>query len=536
VAQSNHYFWNAERTVSFDGSDKVAPGGVVAWEIEIETPSGVLESSHSFQTGLYLVRGVFEVTPVPGGSLKWRATSERLGAPTAGSEPGALRWEATQLAPQTLGRPVDFIANPLEIRVRCVPPSQSASAPATWEERARFVDGIMAPKTDSGGEVKAKAEALAAGNGSRWGRIRALAEFVQRDIVYLAISLDKDYLWGFRPHATPETLHSRYGDCKDKATLLVSMLRAIGDRGYVVLVNAGNPTETLADWPSVDFNHAIVAVPADGDVPPGWPVVDAGPLGRLVIFDPTDSVTPLGVLSPGDQGGYGLILAANGGRLVKLPMADPAFSRVIQSIEAQLNAAGDLQVSVKEIHEGLLAAEIYSARFNLGAARFKQRIEARVQEATPLGEDLQWSDHWDPVAARYQLDASFTAEKYARSMGDDLMIVTPQLLPGTARLLPWKTAAEGVVWLPPILVEEEVHLRLPAGYAVEEMPDAWNQDQSSASGHLRYRAENGTVVYQSRFSQRGGFYDRGDYETLRLFYQKFRDAQRRPLLLRNAAP
>ncbi len=141
------------------------------------------------------------------------------------------------------------------------------------------------------GRVKTQAErwrgeARKVGPHSRFDRV------CPKDIVYLAITLDKDSVAGYRPHPAAEILRNRYGDCKDKATLLVSLLRAIGEDGRLVLSGRGpelcdrrigpRPNSTTRSPPSRPRARL------SGRVAGGRP----GPLGKLVIFDPTDPVTP----------------------------------------------------------------------------------------------------------------------------------------------------------------------------------------------------------------------------------------------------
>jgi hypothetical protein len=534
VTQLNKYFWDSQRAIRFDGGGRLEVGGVLAWEIEVESPSGVFSSDWTFASALDVVRGRFEVIPPPGGVLQWHATTPQIGAPRPGAEPGALEWEVTNQLPFATGRPVGFIPNPRTVSVRCLA-GGSPSPPTTWTDQSRLAAGVMDPRIDSSGEVKTRAEALVTGRPGRWERIRALAEFAQHDIVYLAITLDQDYLAGMRPHPAAEVLRHRYGDCKDKATLLVSLLRAIGEDGYVVLVNAGDPARTSEAWPTLFFNHAIVALRADAATPADWPVVDAGSLGKLVIFDPTDSSTPLGLLSPADQGGFALLVAPLGGPLLKLPVSDPASNLIERTSKAGLGPQGDVQVSVVEDYRGWPATQVHGARFGLGAGRFRQGLESRVHAAAPLAQDLHWSDDWDPVPARYRLAFDFRSDRYARPMGEGLLLVSPRILAEGTALLPWRTAAEGIVWLPSGQLEEEVRLSIPPDYAVEEMPENWTQEAPAASGKLSYRLEGREIAYRCRFRRRGGFYGRADYEALRLFEQQMLQAERRPVLLRQGA-
>ncbi|MCX6951663.1 MAG: DUF3857 domain-containing protein [Verrucomicrobia bacterium] len=349
AGQVGKFFWPQQRVLSFFAGNRVETGGVLAWEFEVESQSGISDIGWSFSSHLPVNVSVLEVAPPPGGKLEWHARGERVGPPAAGAAPGALRWGVRHVAAPTGDRPDGFFPAPLGVSVRAV----VAGGPQTWAGFARLAAAVIEPRVVITPEVRAKAEALTAGKTTRWERVRALTEFVQKEISYLAVTLDKDYLAGYRPHAAGEVLQNRYGDCKDKSALLAALLRALGEQGSVVLVYAGNPAGVQRDWPSASFNHAIAAMPADEAVPAGWPVVDAGELGRLVLFDPTDPQTPLGSLGPGVSGGFGLVASDRTTDLVAMPVAAAAQNRHVSRIEAALEADGRLGAGGGGVAAGL---------------------------------------------------------------------------------------------------------------------------------------------------------------------------------------
>ena len=432
--------------------------------------------------------------------------------------------------------PKGFHPDRKRVEVRCTALAAAGGATETWKDFSHIAAQITDPRVDSGGPVKTQAELLAASKTGRWDRIRALTEFVQKDIVYLAITLDKDSVAGYRPHPAAEILRNRYGDCKDKATLLVSLLRAIGEDGRLVLLMAEDPSYVTADWPSAQFNHAIAAIPADADTPAGWPVVDAGPLGKLVIFDPTDPVTPLGVLSAADQGGFGLVVDPRQGALVRLPVSDPEHSGLARRIEVAANPRGGFLVKVEESRLGLNAAEYHYLRWSLPQEGFQAALERRIQQTNPLSRDLTWSDDWDAAAAKYRLSFDFTVPAYGRKLGGGLIVLTPEFLPSQLTLDAWKESRGGACWLGTDGLQEEVRLALPPGMSLEELPDPWHADSPTLSCELSYRTEGQVVVFQHRWRRRGGLYSRSDYQALKELYRKIAEAERRPIILRQADP
>lgn len=101
-------------------------------------------------------------------------------------------------------------------------------------------------------------------------RIRALFKFVAQDVRYMGLTLEDD-VPGYEPHDVDVTFANRYGVCRDKAALLVALLRIAGFDAYPVLIHTGAKRDP--DIPNPFFNHAVVAV-ADTNAPCGYTLMD----------------------------------------------------------------------------------------------------------------------------------------------------------------------------------------------------------------------------------------------------------------------
>lgn len=89
-------------------------------------------------------------------------------------------------------------------------------------------------------------------------QISASLQFVQNEIRYLGI---ENGLSSHIPSSVSETLKRRYGDCKDKAVLFISILKALGIKAYPALVNTEIGPKINALLPSNNiFDHVIVKV------------------------------------------------------------------------------------------------------------------------------------------------------------------------------------------------------------------------------------------------------------------------------------
>ncbi|MFA7345167.1 MAG: transglutaminase domain-containing protein [Terrimicrobiaceae bacterium] len=168
----------------------------------------------------------------------------------------------------------------------------AVSSLPSWKEFADWYRRLAKGSDDIDDTVKKMAAQLADGATSRVDKIRRDFEFVSA-LRYVAIEIG---VQGFRPRTPSEVLANRYGDCKDKANLLVALMRCQGIDANFVLLNRGAATDV--SFPSWQFNHAIAFVAK---------APDAGQPEDLWL-DATDSVTPFGFVPPGDYGRDGLVL------------------------------------------------------------------------------------------------------------------------------------------------------------------------------------------------------------------------------------
>lgn len=538
IAEVSSHFWNSQRVLLLSGAaSRVEIGGTIAYEVEIARDTGFFDASWEFMDELPTLHSAFEVVPSAGGKIEWHHSSARVPVPVPGSEPGALRWQMDRLDPPGSDVPTGFIPNPLRVSARNVAPGALSECLASWEEFSRATAAIIEPRMEAVPAVATKAAELTAGKTARWDRVRALCDFVQRDIAYLSVTIDKDSLAGYRPHPAGECLGNRYGDCKDKAALLCAMLRATGDHGFLVLVFSGNPKVVPPDWPSACFNHAIVAIPADADTPAHWPVVDAPGAGRLVIFDATDPVTPLGVLPSEDQGSHALVVSTRGAGLVQMPSESGQSLGLRREINAEIDSAGKLKASVFEERGCSGAAHHQTLHVQMRDTGFGNYVVKRINSALPLAREIKWHDAWEPAEARYRLTVDFVADRYLRPLGKNRAILNPLVLDTPGGYAPWKTDADGTTWHPGGSSVAVVSIGLPEDYDVEELPKPYRVENSHSSFSLSVRVEGRRIVAERKMITKARFEERADYETSERFWQKIAEAERRPVILkRSTAP
>jgi len=126
-----------------------------------------------------------------------------------------------------------------------------------WEEISRWYYNLVEKHLTINEEIKRKVQELTKNAKSRKERMEKLFYWVARKIRYLGVDKEKDRP-GYEPHDVTFTFETRGGVCRDKAALLVAMLRTAKINADVILISVGNILDKEA--PVLWFNHAIVMV------------------------------------------------------------------------------------------------------------------------------------------------------------------------------------------------------------------------------------------------------------------------------------
>jgi hypothetical protein len=172
-------------------------------------------------------------------------------------------------------------------------PAVQLTSFASWEEVGRWYAGLEKDRRVPSAAIRAKADELTKGLRTDIEKIQALYDYTAKNFRYVSLSLG---MGRYQPHSAEEVLHNQYGDCKDKNTLLASLLEAEGFHASSVLINFGRKLDP--DIPSpAQFNHVITMVP----------------LGKEQVWmDTTTEVAPFRLLSYPLRKKQSLVIAADG--------------------------------------------------------------------------------------------------------------------------------------------------------------------------------------------------------------------------------
>jgi len=214
-------------------------------------------------------------------------------------------------------------------------------------------------------EMKQKVQELTAGAATDMDKIKALFYFVSNKIRYMGITPEKDRP-GFEPHDVCITFDKKYGVCRDKAALLVSLLRLAGLNAYPVLVSVG--THKDAEVPDPFFNHAIVGVELEK--------------GRIELMDPTDENTRE-LLPASDRNQSYLVCRPEGDTIRLSPIQPPDENMLTIITTGVLDADGVIEAKTELSFQGVNDDAYRNAFSHMKPDDVRRFFEQRLQQAVP---------------------------------------------------------------------------------------------------------------------------------------------------------
>jgi Domain of Unknown Function with PDB structure (DUF3857)/Transglutaminase-like superfamily len=477
------------------------PGSVVGYEYEEDEQPMVLQDVWRFQReipgrelhySLQLPPGweykaswinYSEIKPTPGSNNQWEWVINNV---------KAIRKEAEM-------PPIEGVAGQLVISFF---PAGGASAHgfSSWQEMGNWYRNLTGGRRDASPQITQEVATLTAAAQTPLEKAKALAQFVQHDIRYVAIELG---IGGWQPHSASDVFAHRYGDCKDKATLLSSMLSQVGIESFYVVINSERGSVTPEVPANVGaFDHAMLAIKLPANVSDSSLVatVQHPRLGPLLYFDPTNELTPFGEIGGYLQANYGLLVTPEGGELVELPRQPSAMNSIQRTGKLTLSPLGTLTGEVSETRLGDRAwSERSRLRSVTKSADQIKPIEDLLASSLSLFsithasiENLTHTDQ--PFGFHY----TFEARNYATNAGG-LLLVRPRVLGvKSSGLLETKEARQfPIEFEGPSRDTDTFEIAIPAGYVVDDLPPAVDADYPFASYHAKTEV-NGNLIHYSR--------------------------------------
>jgi hypothetical protein len=479
------------------------PGNIVGYEYEVEDHPLFLQDSWGFQSESPVRESHYSLQLPPG----WEYRTSWLNYAESKPFQAGTQWQwvvtgVSGIRKEEQMPPIAGVAG--HMIVSFFPPGGISikNEFSNWREMGAWYLNLTSGRLVASSEIKQRVAALTTTSNSPLEKMRAVAKFVQHDIRYVEIGLG---IGGYQPHSATDVFMHHYGDCKDKATLMASMLHEIGIDSYYVVINAerGSVTpETPANGDA--FNHAIVAI----KLPTGLTdssliaTMEHPSLGKLLFFDPTNELIPFGQIGGYLQANYGLLVAPGGGELVELPKEPSTMNSVQRTATLRLDATGRLQGEVKEVRLGDRAS---SERWALRTVT-KDSDRIKPIERTLAGSLATFRitkasmTNLNLTDRPFGLDYSFDAENYAKNAGDLLLVRVRVIGTKSSALLETKEPRKFPIEFDgPLRDTDTFEIAVPPGYEVDDLPPPVDASYSFATYHAKSEVSGNVIRYTRAF-------------------------------------
>jgi transglutaminase-like putative cysteine protease len=240
------------------------------------------------------------------------------------------------------------------------------STTPAWQDVSKWYWDLSRPHLDATApDMTNTVNEMIAGAKTDMDKVKAIFYYVSKNIRYMGLTPEKDRP-GFEPHDVKITFGKKYGVCRDKAALLVSLLRTAGLNSYPVLINVG--TKMDAEAPDPFFNHAIVSV----ELTPG----------KYVLMDPTDEHTR-NLLPYYDCNQSYLVCRPEGEDLKLSPIEPPEDHMMDIKTTGVLTAAGALEAKSELSFTGVNDDAYRNAFAHMKPDDQRRFFEERLKRALP---------------------------------------------------------------------------------------------------------------------------------------------------------
>jgi Domain of Unknown Function with PDB structure (DUF3857)/Transglutaminase-like superfamily len=512
------------------------PGNVVAYEYVQKRRPYIFDDSWEFQQTVPVHRARFTLNLPPGWEFKtqWVNHTEVQEQKSGDS----YTWElldvpAIEIEPHM--PPWSVIAGRMGLKY--FPAGTSAvrtNTSASWKDIALWYGSLTTNSRQSTPEIKQKVAEITANATSTYSKIEAITDFMQRQIRYVAIEIG---IGGFQPHPASTVFQYKYGDCKDKATLLSAMLHEIGVDSYYVVAQVFRGV-VRPDFPSQSsFNHMILAIRLPDDVKEGnlYAVLNHPKLGRLLIFDPTNEFTPLGYIPDYEQSNYGLLVTPDGGELIPLPLLPPSTNRLMRTGKVSLSPQGDLTADINEIRWGAPADDFREQLNEVTPANRAKVIEAYLGGS--LNNFHLTSATIGNLDARDEtltLHYKFAVDRYAQSAGN-LLLLRPGIIADRVSNVDLSPTRKYPVEFAEATVQsDDFEISVPQGYVADDLPSP--VDVKSDYGNYRSKMEisGDTLHYQRLYELKKVYVPTVEFPAARDFFGEVTSDERASAVLKKS--
>jgi len=381
-------------------------------------------------------------------------------------------------------------------------PSVQVTTFTEWSAVGAWYGGLQKEQLTVTPAIQSKADALTKGLTSEDDKIKAIFDAVALKTHYVGLSFG---IGRYQPHPADDVLSNEYGDCKDKHTLLATMLKAERIEAWPVLISSSRELDPAVPSPA-QFDHVITVVPRDG---------------KLIWMDSTAEVAPVGVLIGTLRDKQALAIPSGRPAYLERTPADLPFPQLMRfKADGKLNDKGTFTGHMEQTYRGDIELVMRATFRRVPESQWKELVQ-RFSNSIGFGGDVKEPEvsAVEKTSEPFDIAYDYSREKYGE--WDDRRISPPmppvgwELIPGVKQIKPVDDIEIGSpgeqVYDSTIELPEGWHVFAPIG---TDLKEDW------AEYHSKYSFSNGKYTAERRLVFKAEKIPLTDWDK----YLKFREA------------
>lgn len=373
-----------------------------------------------------------------------------------------------------------------------------------WDDLGRWYWGLIKDQFDLDEETRKLARKITEGKTSELDKVKAVYKWVIENTRYVALEFG---IYGYKPRRCVQTVARGWGDCKDKATVIVTLLKELGINSTIIVTRTrmrGDFRSKIASF--APFDHAIAYVPS-----------------LNLYLDGTAEHTGIYELPKMDVGAVVLHVNEGKAQLTRIPDADPEKNFVKRELFVDLDAKGAAKLEIDYSTGGYNSA---SWRDAYGAEATRRERMTRdlggdfpgvaINEGPQGLTTSDLTNNEEPVKIKVRA----LAPGFARNEGDTLsMPVTGgfRLTPNYASLSQRRQAVELIAFT---TIEDTYRIKLPPGAKVLSAPESRSGASAFGSYSVKVEPAKGELVVRSKLQVKASRIEPADYQAWKKFCEE----------------
>jgi hypothetical protein len=383
---------------------------------------------------------------------------------------------------------------------------------STWNDFGKWINKLNSGLDELPAETIDMLHDLVKDCKSDLEKIDILYKYMQKKTRYVNISIG---IGGWQPFAAKVVDDVSYGDCKALSNYMIAILNVAGIKANYVLVRAGrDASDIMTDFPSQQFNHAIVCIPAESDT---------------IWLECTSPFVPFGYLGTFTDNRHACLVNENGGEIVKTPAYPKDSNLFIHRSSIQVLPDGNAFADQQLIYRSLCYDEVMKFLIE-DADQQKRWLYKNIDIPAFIIKNFSYQQGGEryPVAV---ISQHIELPNYATQTGDRIFI--PLKMMDREIPVPRKMdERKSDIYVRRDYVRiDSIRYVIPEGYQIEFMPGGIRTESVFGSYSAKVLQEGKEIVYIRRSERHCGVFPKTEYNNMIEYYRQVAKADNAQLVL-----